>query len=307
MARLSVNLNKIALLRNSRRTGVPDVLHFGRLAYEAGAHGLTVHPRPDQRHIRRDDVPALATMMAPWRPSFEFNIEGYPDEDFMALVAAVRPEQCTLVPDSPGVFTSEEGWRLDDAQDAVVRDAVARLRAIGCRPVVFVDPDPNVVKRVAATGAQGIEIYTGSYGAAFARGDAARLLDLCAETAQWAAAYGLMVNVGHDLNLANLPSLVAAIPHTGRSIYRSRTHGRCIGDGLDERHRSLSRRSRRRTGVTDAAYRSSGFSPASMAARRCSRNGGSARVSPKDSSGSSVAKPGPSVAISNRTPPGSRK
>ncbi len=213
MARLSVNLNKIALLRNARRTNVPDVLHFGRLAYEAGAHGLTVHPRPDQRHIRRDDVPALAALMEPWRPGFEFNIEGYPDEDFMALVTAVRPEQCTLVPDGPGVFTSEEGWRFDEARDAVVRNAVARLKAIGCRPVVFVDPDPNVVKRVAATGAQGIEIYTGSYGAAFAKGDAARLLDLCAETARWAAAFGLVVNVGHDLNLANLPSLVAAIPH----------------------------------------------------------------------------------------------
>ncbi len=212
MARLSVNLNKIALLRNSRRTGVPDVVSFGRLAHEAGAHGLTVHPRPDQRHIRRDDVPALAAMMKPWRPAFEFNIEGYPDEDFMALVTAVRPEQCTLVPDSPGVFTSEEGWRLDAAQDKVVREAVIRLKAIGTRPVVFIDPDPSVVKRVAATGAQGIEIYTGSYGAAFAKGDGARLLDLCAETAQWAAAYGLVVNVGHDLNLANLPSLVAAIP-----------------------------------------------------------------------------------------------
>lgn len=212
MARLSVNLNKIALLRNARRTGVPDVLHFARLAHAAGAHGLTVHPRPDQRHIRRDDVPALSALMKPWRPAFEFNIEGYPDEAFMALVMAAGPEQCTLVPDGPGVFTSDEGWRLDTGQDDVVRDAVARLKAIGCRPIVFVDPDPNIVKRVAATGAQGIEIYTGSYAAAFAKGDAARLLDLCAETARWAAAYGLVINVGHDLNLANLPPLVAAIP-----------------------------------------------------------------------------------------------
>ena len=152
-------------------------------------------------------------LMEPWRPAFEFNIEGYPDEDFIDLVTAVRPAQCTLVPDGPGVFTSEEGWRLDAAQDAVVRDAIIRLKEIGTRPIVFIDPDPNLVKRVAATGAQGIEIYTGAYGAAFAKGDAARLLDLCAETAHWAAAYGLVVNVGHDLNLANLPSLVAAIPH----------------------------------------------------------------------------------------------
>ena len=213
MARLSVNLNKIALLRNARRTGVPDVLRFGRLAREAGAHGLTVHPRPDQRHIRRDDVPALADMMKPWRPAFELNIEGYPDASFMDLVTAVRPQQCTLVPDSREVLTSEEGWRLERAEDAVVRGAIQRLKAVGCRAVVFVDPDPSVVKRVAAAGADGIEIYTGSYSSAFARGEGARLLDLCAETANWAASYGLVVNVGHDLNLANLPSLVTAIPH----------------------------------------------------------------------------------------------
>ena len=141
MARLSVNLNKVALLRNSRRTGVPDVLRFGRLAQDAGAHGLTVHPRPDERHIRRADVPALAAMMAAWRPAFEFNIEGYPDEGFLALVERVRPEQCTLVPDAPDSFTSEEGWRLDGDQAGIVRRAVARLKALGCRAVVFVDPD----------------------------------------------------------------------------------------------------------------------------------------------------------------------
>jgi pyridoxine 5-phosphate synthase len=101
MARLSVNLNKIALLRNSRRTGVPDVLAFGRIAHDAGAHGLTVHPRPDERHIRRSDVYALAELMAPWRPGFEFNIEGYPDDRLMEIVRDVRPEQCTLVPDAP--------------------------------------------------------------------------------------------------------------------------------------------------------------------------------------------------------------
>ena len=99
MARLSVNLNKIALLRNSRRTGVPDVLEFARLAYEAGAQGITVHPRPDERHIRGSDVPALAELMADWRPACELNIEGYPDERLLEIVREVRPEQCTLVPD----------------------------------------------------------------------------------------------------------------------------------------------------------------------------------------------------------------
>ena len=212
MARLSVNLNKIALLRNSRRTGVPDVLRFGRLAHEAGAHGLTVHPRPDERHIRRSDVPALAALMAPWRPAFEFNIEGYPDEDFMSLVESVRPEQCTLVPDAPDTFTSEEGWRFDGARAGLLRDAVARLKRCGSRAVVFVDPDPAAAEAAAAVGAQGIEIYTGGYGAAFGRGDATALLDRCAETGRRAAALGLVVNVGHDLNLHNLPPLVAALP-----------------------------------------------------------------------------------------------
>jgi len=212
MARLSVNLNKIALLRNARRTGVPDVLRFGRLAHDAGARGLTVHPRPDQRHIRRGDVPALAAMMQPWRPGFEFNIEGYPDADFMALVTEASPEQCTLVPDGPGVLTSEEGWRLDAGQSAIVRGAVDTLKAMGCRAVVFVDPDPAAAERAAAVGADGIEIYTGSYGSAFARGDYAESLARCVETARRAAELGLIVNVGHDLNLANLAPLVAAIP-----------------------------------------------------------------------------------------------
>ena len=213
MARLSVNLNKVALLRNARRTGVPDVLRFGRLAREAGAHGLTVHPRPDERHIRRSDVPALAEMMAPWRPGFEFNIEGYPDDDFLALVERVAAEQCTLVPDAPDTFTSEEGWRLDGDQAATVRAAVARLKRAGCRAIVFVDPDPAAAERAANVGADGIEIYTGGYGAAHARGAPAALLDRCGETGARAKALGLVVNVGHDLNLGNLPPLVAALPH----------------------------------------------------------------------------------------------
>ncbi len=212
MARLSVNLNKIALLRNSRRTGVPDVLRFGRLAHDAGAHGLTVHPRPDERHIRGSDVPALAEMMMPWRPGFEFNVEGYPDEAFLRLVEAVRPEQCTLVPDAPDTFTSEEGWRLDGDQAGVVGAAVARLKAMGCRAVVFVDPDPAAVERAAGAGADGIEIYTGGYGAGFARGDHGAVLERCAAAGRRAAALGLVVNAGHDLNLDNLPTLVDALP-----------------------------------------------------------------------------------------------
>jgi pyridoxine 5-phosphate synthase len=212
MARLSVNLNKIALLRNSRHTGVPDMLRFARIAHDAGADGLTVHPRPDERHIRRSDVPALAELMRPWRPACELNIEGYPDERLLEIVRAVRPEQCTLVPDPPGAFTSEEGWKLDNRDTPVVKPAVAALKALGCRVILFVDPDPGVVPRIPGSGADGIEIYTGTYAAAFRAGEAAAELRACEETAARAAALGLVVNAGHDLNLDNLPGLVAVMP-----------------------------------------------------------------------------------------------
>lgn len=212
MARLSVNLNKVALLRNSRRTGVPDLLRFARLAREAGADGITVHPRPDERHIRREDVFTLAELMRPWRPSFELNIEGYPDGRLLDIVRAVRPEQCTLVPDAPNAFTSEEGWRFNGDDLALLRKAVVDLKQLGCRAIVFVDPDPSTVMHVPQVGADGVEIYTGSYAAAAAAGQPTRLLNACAETARRAATMGLTVNVGHDLNLKNLPLLVSALP-----------------------------------------------------------------------------------------------
>ena len=212
MARLSVNLNKIALLRNSRRTGVPDVVRFGRIAHDAGADGLTMHPRPDERHIRRDDVFAIAELMRPWRPAFELNLEGYPDRRFLDLVAEVKPEQCTLVPDAPDAFTSEEGWKLDAAQHPLVDRALAELKPLGIRVILFLDPHPAAVAPVHDTGADGIEIYTGSYAAAFRAGDPDAQLQACAATAARAAALGLIVNIGHDLNLDNLPPLTAALP-----------------------------------------------------------------------------------------------
>jgi pyridoxine 5-phosphate synthase len=196
MPRLSVNLNKIALLRNSRRTGVPDVLRFGRLALEAGADGLTLHPRPDERHVRRDDVFAVAEMMRPWRPSRELNLEGYPDRRFLDIVAAVQPEQCTLVPDAPDAFTSEEGWKLDPAQHRLVDRALAELKPLGCRVILFVDPEPAAVAPAHNHGA----------GAP----DPARAG--CVATAMRARELGLVVNIGHDLNLDNLPPLVATMP-----------------------------------------------------------------------------------------------
>ncbi|MGE0725929.1 MAG: pyridoxine 5'-phosphate synthase [Alphaproteobacteria bacterium] len=211
--RLSVNLNKVALLRNSRRTGVPDVLRFARLVHDAGAHGITVHPRPDERHIRRDDVLGLSELMRPWRPAFELNVEGYPDERLFDIVRRTRPEQCTLVPDPPGAFTSEEGWKLADrAVAGAVAASVATLKGMGCRVILFVDPDPTVVPHAPATGADGIEIYTGSYAAEARGGKPGPMLAACAATSRAAAGQGLIVNIGHDLNLDNIPPLVAALP-----------------------------------------------------------------------------------------------
>jgi pyridoxine 5-phosphate synthase len=212
MARLSVNLNKVALLRNSRRTGVPDLCSFARIAIKAGAQGITVHPRPDERHIRRSDVPMLAEAIAPLRPGVELNIEGYPDARLLEICAEVKPEQCTLVPDAPDAFTSEAGWTLDAGQMALVQQAVARLKAMGARVILFIDPDPSVPQRIVASGADGVEIYTGSYAAAFRSGSYAAELDACAHAAQAAADRGLVVNAGHDLNLHNLPPLIARMP-----------------------------------------------------------------------------------------------
>ena len=212
MARLSVNLNKIALLRNSRRTGVPDMARFARLALDSGAAGLTVHPRPDERHIRTADVTLIAALMRPDRPGKEFNIEGYPEDRLMAILTEVRPEQCTLVPDAPGAFTSEEGWSLDNHQSSVVVPFIARAKSLGCRVILFVDPDPAVIPRIGSSGADGVEIYTGGYAAAFREGSHAAHLRAIADTARAAAEAGLVVNAGHDLNLLNIPALMAAAP-----------------------------------------------------------------------------------------------
>jgi pyridoxine 5-phosphate synthase len=212
VTRLSVNLNKVALLRNSRHTGVPDVCHFATIAKEAGADGITVHPRPDERHIRDSDVPALVELMRDWRPAVELNIEGYPDQRLIDIVRAARPEQCTLVPDAPDAFTSESGWTLGNKDIALLRPAIAALKESGCRVILFTDPGFRDLDRVRPTGADGIEIYTGAYAAAFRNGDIVEAIADCVDTARRAADAGLTVNVGHDLSLENLPAFVAAMP-----------------------------------------------------------------------------------------------
>ena len=222
MARLSVNLNKIALLRNSRRTGVPDLARFARIALASGAMGITVHPRPDERHIRAADVTLIADLMRPDRPRREFNIEGYPEDRLLAILRETRPEQCTLVPDAPGAFTSEEGWKLDNQQSAIAVPFIAKAKALGCRVILFIDPepgvpdpgvpDPGVIARARSAGADGVEIYTGAYAAAFREGTHAALLIAIGDTAKAARDAGLVVNAGHDLNLRNIPPLMDAVP-----------------------------------------------------------------------------------------------
>jgi pyridoxine 5-phosphate synthase len=206
MVRLSVNLNKVALLRNSRRTGVPDVTAFAGLCIKAGAKGITLHPRPDERHVRRSDVDAIAEAMAPVRPGIELNLEGRPTADFLDLVARVRPEQCTLVPDAPGAFTSEQGWRIGEER-ADLEAAIAALRPTGTRIILFMDPDDREMADAAALGIDGVEIYTGTYAAAFRAGDHGRELADCLRAAEAAHRAGLIVNAGHDLNTLNLPPL----------------------------------------------------------------------------------------------------
>jgi pyridoxine 5-phosphate synthase len=207
---LSVNVNKIALLRNSRTIGIPDVAHLARVALDAGAHGITVHPRPDGRHIRTPDVYRLRALVAE-RPGIEFNIEGNPFHDLLPLVRDTRPHQCTLVPDDPAAPTSDHGWDL--SRDAGrLAPLIAQMRALGTRVSLFMDPVPASMRAAREAGADRVELYTEPYARAFVRGDVAAELSRYAEAALAAAEAGLGVNAGHDLNCANLPGFLRAVP-----------------------------------------------------------------------------------------------
>lgn len=210
MTRLSVNLNKVALLRNSRNLNVPDVLRAARIVLEAGAHGITVHPRPDGRHIRVADVHGLAELLKAW-PAAEFNIEGNPFEPpLLELARATRPRQCTLVPDDPAAFTSDHGWDLA-ASGGRLRPLIAGLRDLGIRVSLFMDPLPEAMSAAAALGADRVELYTEPYARAFGTPDEAAVTARYAAAARSARQSGLGVNAGHDLNRANLPHFLAAV------------------------------------------------------------------------------------------------
>lgn len=213
MAKLSVNVNKVATLRNTRNassTGWPSVTHLAEIALRSGAAGITVHPRPDQRHIRPTDVRDLAQLLKKF-PAAEFNLEGNPFHAYMDLVREVRPTQCTLVPDDPGAATSNQGWTFDRQTIGRLAPVVAELKLLGCRVSLFVDANPTAMQPAAELGADRIELYTEPYATDFGAGRAAAALARFTAAANAARELGLGINAGHDLNLLNLPPLIAAI------------------------------------------------------------------------------------------------
>lgn len=207
---LSVNLNKVALVRNTRHLGIPSVAKAASICLQAGAHGITVHPRPDARHIRGDDVPALHEIVV-HHPGAEYNIEGNPFHNLMEFVQRLRPHQCTLVPDTEGQFTSDHGWDLPaDAQR--LRPVVAEARSAGVRVSLFMDPVPGAMAAARDVGADRVELYTESYARAFGTPRQAEVLDQFARAAQAALDAGLGVNAGHDLSLDNLTTFLRHVP-----------------------------------------------------------------------------------------------
>lgn len=197
MTRLSVNINKVALIRNSRGANLPDLRQFAIDCESFGAQGITVHPRPDQRHIRYDDIPILKEVV-----QTEFNIEGYPSPEFLDLVCKNKPHQCTLVPDPPGVLTSNEGWNTVQHQDFLV-DVVKRLHDSGIRVSLFLDPNPDFVEAAKSSGADRIELYTGNYSDQYPKNPESAI-EPHKKTALLAEKLDLGVNAGHDLDLNNL-------------------------------------------------------------------------------------------------------
>lgn len=212
---LSVNLNKVALVRNTRHLGIPSVTRAATLCLQAGASGITVHPRPDARHIRADDVRDLAALLQDW-PGHEFNVEGNPFHNLMDCVADLRARnlpvhQVTFVPDGEGQFTSDHGWSFPaDAQR--LAPLIAQAHALGLRVSLFMDAEPSAMQAAKAVGADRVELYTEPYAAAWGTGDQAAQLARFAAAAQAALDAGLGVNAGHDLNRDNLAAFVQQVP-----------------------------------------------------------------------------------------------
>ncbi len=210
---LSVNVNRVALLRNTRPLAIPSVVRIATLALEAGADGITVHPRPDERHIRAQDVRDLHALLRDW-PQAEFNIEGNPFHNLMPLVRECRPQQCTLVPDEASQATSDHGWDLR-ADARRLRPLIAELKALGVRVSLFMDPSPEAMAAARELGADRVELYTETYARAHGTPAQGESLWAFAAAARAAGAAGLQVNAGHDLNRANLGDFLRAVPGVG--------------------------------------------------------------------------------------------
>jgi pyridoxine 5-phosphate synthase len=207
---LSVNINKVALVRNTRHLGIPSVTRAATLCLEAGAHGITVHPRPDERHIRAGDVEDLHRLLQVW-PRAEYNIEGNPFHNLMDFVTRLKPHQCTLVPDSEGQFTSDHGWNLPADADRL-RPVIAQAKAAGVRVSLFMDPLPEAMAHAKAIGADRVELYTESYASAWNTPRQAEMLKQFSDAARAAQAAGLEVNAGHDLSRENLADFLRGVP-----------------------------------------------------------------------------------------------
>lgn len=207
---LSVNVNKVALVRNTRHLGIPSVLRAAELCLQAGAQGITVHPRPDERHIRAHDVTELAALLNHW-PGREYNIEGNPSQNLMEFIRQVRPHQATFVPDSEDQFTSDHGWSFP--QDAErLAPLIAECQALGVRVSLFMDPVPAQMAHAKAVGADRVELYTEPYAAAWGTPQQGAQLEVYRAAAQAALDAGLGVNAGHDLNRDNLAAFVRGVP-----------------------------------------------------------------------------------------------
>jgi pyridoxine 5-phosphate synthase len=229
---LSVNLNKVALLRNARPLPFPDPVHFAQIALAAGAGGITVHPRPDARHIRPADVEALALALRVW-PGCEFNIEGNPEHGLLEFVERVRPAQATFVPDTPEASTSDHGYELA-AAGGHLRGQIERAQAAGARVSLFMDPHPEAMAEAAALGAQRVELYTEPYAQAWGTPRQAQVLERYRAAAEAAIAAGLEVNAGHDLNLANLGDFIAGVPGVAEVSIGHALVAEALEWGMDE-------------------------------------------------------------------------
>ena len=211
MTNLSVNLNKVAMLRNARPLAIPSVVRMGEISIAAGAQGLTVHPRPDERHIRRTDVYDIAQLLK-GHLEIEYNIEGNPFESpFMDIIREVKPDQCTLVPDDPTQNTSDHGWDVVENKERLEK-VIRELNEIGCRVSLFMDPDVKQIKSVPELGCDRIELYTEPYATAYREGKGKESFEIYKQAAECAQSLGIGVNGGHDLNLDNLP-LFKTIPN----------------------------------------------------------------------------------------------